>query len=58
MYINDLLELCADKDPVSAIFLYADDSKIYKVICIESDQQNLQSVMNLVKIGLISGFLN
>jgi len=41
--------LCAAKDPASEIFLYADDSKIYKVIRNESDQQKLQSVMNLVK---------
>ena len=51
-------DLCAAKDPASEIFLYADDSKIYKVIRNESDQQKLQSVMNLVKIYLMSGFLN
>jgi len=49
IYINDLPELCAEIDPASAIFLYADDSKIYKVIRNVSDQQKLQSVMNLVK---------
>jgi len=32
IYINDLPELCAGEDPSSEIFLYADDSKIYKVI--------------------------
>jgi len=33
----------------SDIFLYADDSKIYKVIRNQSDQQKLQSVLNLIK---------
>jgi len=53
-----LPELCAAKDPKSAIFFYADDSKIYKVIRNESDQQKLRSVMNLVKNWSDSGFLN
>jgi len=44
IYINDLPELCAAKDPASEIFLFADDSKIYKVICNERDQHKLQSV--------------
>ena len=30
IYINDLPELCAAEDPNSEIYLYADDSKIYK----------------------------
>jgi len=34
---------------LSLQYLYADDSKIYKVIRNESDQQKLQSVMNLIK---------
>jgi len=38
----------------SAIFLYADDSKIYKVIRSKSDQQKLQSVLNLIKQVLIA----
>jgi len=29
IYINDVPELCAAKDPVSEIFLYANDSKIH-----------------------------
>jgi len=49
IYINDLPELCAAEDPNSEIYLYADDSKIYKVINNNIDQQNLQSVMNLIK---------
>jgi len=32
IYINDLPEICAGEDARSEIFLYADDSKIYKVI--------------------------
>ena len=47
IYINDLPELCAAEDPNSEIYLYADDSKIYKVINNNIDQQKLQSVMNL-----------
>jgi len=31
------------------MYLYADDSKIYKVIRNRSDEEKLQSVMNLVK---------
>ena len=49
IYINDLPELCAAEDPTSEIYLYADDSKIYKVIHNRSDEKKLQSVMNLVK---------
>jgi len=49
IYINDLPELCAAEDPNSEIYLYADDSKIYKVINNNIDQQKLQSVMNLIK---------
>jgi len=30
-------------------FLYADDSKIYKVIRNQSDQQKLQTTLNLTK---------
>ena len=45
-YINDLPELCAGEDPSSEIFLYADDSKIYKVIRNQSDQQKLQTILN------------
>ena len=41
--------MCAVKDPASEISLYADDLNIYKVICNESGQQKLQSVLNLVK---------
>jgi len=32
IYINDLPELCAGEDFSFEIFLYVDDSKIYKVI--------------------------
>jgi len=49
VYINDLPELCAGEDPSSDIFLYADDSKIYKVIRNQGDQQKLQSILNLIK---------
>ena len=49
IYINDLPELCAAEDPSSETYLYADDSKIYKVIHNNSDEKKLQSVMNLVK---------
>ena len=42
-------ELCAAEDPNSEIYLYAYDSKIYKVINNNIDQQKLQSVMNLIK---------
>jgi len=56
IYINDLPELCADEDPSSEIFLYADDWKIYKVIRHQSDQQQLQSVLNLIKSALTSCF--
>ena len=58
IYINDLPELCAAEDPNSEIYLYAGDSKIYKVINNNIDQQKLQSVMNLIKIGRMSGFLD
>jgi len=44
-----LPELCNKKDPSCGIFLYADDSKIYKSIQTEDDKQNLQSVTDLVK---------
>ena len=44
IYINDLPEICAEEDPSSEIFLYADDSKIYKVIRNQSDQQKLQTI--------------
>ena len=57
IYINDLPELCAAEDPSCEIYLYADDSKIYKVIHNKSDENKLQSVMNLVKkTGRMSGF--
>jgi len=49
IYTNDLPELCAGEDPSSEIFLYADDSKIYKVIRNQSDEQKLQSILNLIK---------
>jgi len=49
IYINDLLELCAGEDHSSEIFLYADDSKICKVIHNQHDQQKLQSILNLMK---------
>jgi len=49
IYINDLPEICAAEDPSSEIYLYADDSKIYKVIHNRSDEEKLQSVMNLIK---------
>ena len=49
IYINDLPELCAGEDPGSEIFLYADDSKIYKVIRNQSDQQKLQTILNMIK---------
>ena len=47
--INDLPEICAREDPSSEIFLYADDSKIYKVIRNQSDQQKLQTILNMIK---------
>jgi len=37
------------KTPSCDIFLYADDSKIYKSVRTEDDQQNLQSVIDIVK---------
>ena len=46
IYINDLPELCNEN-----IFLYADDSKIYKTIRTEDDQKNLPSVIDLVRNG-------
>jgi len=47
--INDPPELCAAEDPSSEI-LYADDwKKIYKAIRNQSNQQQLQSVLNLIK---------
>jgi len=49
-YHKDLPELSVAKDPSSGIYLYADDSKIYKFIHNRSDEQKLQSVMNLIKI--------
>jgi len=49
IYINDIPELCAAEYPSSEIYLYADDSKIYKLIHNRSDEKKLQSVMNLVK---------
>ena len=49
IYINDLPEICAEEDPSSEIFLYADDSKIYKVIRNQSDQQKLQTILNMIK---------
>ena len=49
IYINDLPEICAGEDPSSEIFLYADDSKIYKVIRNQSDQQKLQTILNMIK---------
>ena len=45
IYINDLPEICAGKDPSSEIFL----SKIYKVIRNQSDQQKLQTILNMIK---------
>jgi len=56
IYINDLPELCNEKDSSCDIFLYADDSTTYKSIRIEDDQQNLQSVIDLVKNGQMSGY--
>ena len=49
IYINDLPEHCAGEDPSSEIFLYAGESKIYKVIRNQSDQQKLQTILNLIK---------
>jgi len=48
IYINDLPELCDAEDPSSEIFLYADDSKLHKIIRDNHDQKKLQSVMNLI----------
>jgi len=48
IYIDDLPELCASEDPSSEIFLYADNSKMYKIIRNQSDQQKLQSMLNLI----------
>ena len=56
IYINDLPEICAGVDPSSEIFLYADDSKIYKVIRNQSDQQKLQTILNMIKSWSTSGF--
>jgi len=42
-------ELCDAQDSSSEIFLYADDSKLYKVIQDNHDQEKLQSVMNIIK---------
>jgi len=49
IHINDLPELCAGEDPSSEIFLYGDDSKIYKVVWNQIDEQKLQSILNLYK---------
>jgi len=57
IYINNPLDLCAGEDPSSEIFLYADDSKIYKVIRNQSDQQKLQlNIESDKKTGMMSGF--
>jgi len=48
IYINDLPELCASQDVGSKIYLYADDTKIYKVINQITDQLDLQTIMNTV----------
>jgi len=37
IYKNDLQDLCAVEDPSSEIFLYVNDSKIYKVIRYKND---------------------
>jgi len=49
IFINHLPELCNEKDSSCDIFLYADDSKMYKSIRTKDDQQNLQSVIDLVQ---------
>jgi len=41
---------CAGEDPSFEIFLYADDSKIYKVIRNQSDQQKLQTILNMIEL--------
>ena len=47
--MNDLPELCDAHDPSSEIVLYADNSKLYKIIPDNHDQKKIQSVMNLIK---------
>jgi len=49
IYINDLPELCAAEDPNSEIYLYADDSKIYKVINNNIDDINFSFHYDLCK---------
>ena len=49
IYINDLPELCAAEDPNSEIYLYADDSKIYKVINNNIDDINFSFHYDLRK---------
>jgi len=49
IYVNDLPELCDAQYSSLEIFLYADDSKLYKIIQDNHDQEKLQSVMNLIK---------
>jgi len=39
--------LVTGEDPSSEIFLYADDSKIYKVLFNQSDQQKLRDTFTL-----------
>jgi len=55
IYINDIPKLSAAEDPSSEIY-FTDDSKIYKVIHNRSDEQKLQTVLNLIKNGQMSGF--
>jgi len=57
IYINDLPELCAGEDPPVLKYFYMLHSKIYKVIRNQSDQQKLQTILNMIKkTGLTSGF--
>lgn len=48
IYVNDLIHSCAN----SEVFLYADDSKIFKHITKEEDSQLLQRDINNVKLWL------
>ena len=50
IYINDLPEYCSD------LYIYADDTKLFRYISNSLDQYYLQSGINKVGIGPMNGY--
>jgi len=49
IYINDLPDLCNGPNLCAKLYIYADDTKLFRLIRDSEDQDNLQSNVNKVK---------